>query len=94
MKPATPVSDEQVDLALVGSAWRRDGAALLLERRCRSFAEALGFVVSVGALAEAACHHPDIELRYDLVRLRVSTHEIGGLSIRDLDLAAAVDDLA
>ena len=56
-----------------------------------SFAAALGFVTSVGALAEGACHHPEIELSYDLVRLRLSTHEIGGLSTRDLELAAQVE---
>ena len=94
MKPASPVSHSAVDEALAVSSWRREGDELRLERRFGSFAAALGFVVSVGALAEAACHHPEIELSYDLVRLRLSTHEIGGLSTRDLELAAQVEALA
>jgi 4a-hydroxytetrahydrobiopterin dehydratase len=59
-----------------------------------SFAAALGFVVSVGALAEAADHHPDIDLRWRTVTLVLSTHEVGGLTERDLDLAALIATLA
>jgi 4a-hydroxytetrahydrobiopterin dehydratase len=93
VKAADPVSDEAADEALLRSGWHREGSELVLERHFASFPEALGFVVSVGALAEAACHHPEVELSYRVVRLRVTTHEIGGLSVRDLELAQAVDQL-
>jgi 4a-hydroxytetrahydrobiopterin dehydratase len=86
-------SHAEVDQALAGTAWRREGDVLVLEARLDSFAAALGFVVSVGALAEAADHHPDVTLRYRDVSLRLTTHQIGGLSERDVALALAVEGL-
>ncbi len=84
----------RVDAALEGSPWVRDGSTIRLVRTLDSFAAALGFVVSVGALAEAADHHPDIDLRWRTVTLVLSTHEVGGLTERDLDLAALIATLA
>ena len=66
----------------------------LQERAKRAgFAGALAYVNEVGALAEAADHHPDIDIRWDTVTLRLSTHSAGGLTEKDLSLAAAIDDL-
>jgi 4a-hydroxytetrahydrobiopterin dehydratase len=47
----------------------------------------------VGALAEAANHHPDIDVRWDTVTLHLTTHSAGGLTAKDLDLARSVDAL-
>ena len=47
----------------------------------------------MGELAEAADHHPDIDIRWDTVTLRLSTHSAGGLTDKDLSLAAAIDEL-
>ena len=56
-----------------------------------SFPAAISFVNRVADLAEKADHHPDIDIRYDRVRLRLSTHSEGGLTRRDFDLAAQID---
>lgn len=56
-----------------------------------SFAQALGYVVTVGALAEAANHHPDIDVRYRAVTLRLSSHDAGGITARDVALARQID---
>ena len=61
--------------------------------RRTGFAGALEFVNQVGALAETADHHPDIDIRWDTVTLRLSTHSAGGLTDKDLSLAAEVDEL-
>ena len=87
------VEHAAVDAALEGSAFHREGDELTCERELGSFAEALGYVVAVGAIAERMDHHPDIDIRWRRVLLRVSTHEAGGLTQRDLDLAAAIDRL-
>jgi 4a-hydroxytetrahydrobiopterin dehydratase len=50
-------------------------------------------VNKVGDLAERAGHHPDIDIRYNKVRLGLVTHDAGGLTAKDFDLAAAVDKL-
>ena len=55
------------------------------------FVAALAYVNSVGALAEAANHHPDIDIRWNTVTLRLTTHSAGGLTAKDLDLAAQID---
>jgi 4a-hydroxytetrahydrobiopterin dehydratase len=57
------------------------------------FAAALRFVARVGALAEAANHHPDILVHgWNRVRLTLSTHSEGGITQADLDLARRIDE--
>ena len=59
--------------------------------RFRDFREALAFVNRVGDLAERAAHHPDIDIRYNAVTLALTTHDAGGLSDKDFELARAID---
>jgi 4a-hydroxytetrahydrobiopterin dehydratase len=51
------------------------------------------FVNQVADLAEAAAHHPDIDIRYNKVRLGLVSHDAGGLTAKDFDLAAQTDKL-
>ena len=85
----------EVDAALEeqGSAWSRDGDELKTSVRLHDFAGALAFVNAVGAAAEAANHHPDIDIRWNRVDLVLSTHDSGGITLLDLALAAAIDRL-
>ncbi len=76
-----------------GLRWRRQGDVLVKEADCGNFSGALDYVNRVGALAEAANHHPDVDIRWKDVVLRLTTHSAGGLTERDLALAAAVDAL-
>ena len=57
------------------------------------FASAVGFVASVGVVAERAFHHPDIDLRYRRVTVSLTTHDEGGLTRKDTDLATRIDRL-
>ena len=54
----------------------------------------MAFVVRLSYEAEAANHHPDLDIRWNKVRVALSTHSEGGLTAKDLDLAAAVEALA
>ena len=72
--------------------WAREGNWIRKEYRFRSFAEAMTFVNRVAAAAEAMDHHPDIDVRYDRVRLLTSTHSSGGLTELDFELARRIDD--
>ena len=74
--------------------WERAGGELRRTYRFRDFREALAFVNRVGGLAEAAGHHPDIDIRYNKVRLVLSTHSKGGLTELDFGLAERIDTLA
>jgi len=91
-KPAI-LSYEEVDHAIETLRWERKGDELWLSATFPTFAQALGFVTAVGALAEANDHHPDIDVRYRTVSLRVSTHEVGGLTHRDVNLARQIEGL-
>jgi len=59
-----------------------------------NFRDAVAFVVRVSYEAEAADHHPDIEVNYNRVRFTLSTHSEGGVTAKDFDLAAAIQRLA
>jgi 4a-hydroxytetrahydrobiopterin dehydratase len=85
-----------VDAALSerGIGWERDQNELVKIVGHRDFAAALAYVNSVGALAEAAGHHTDIDIRWATVTLRLSTHSAGGLTSADLNLAARIDGLS
>ncbi|HEY8393489.1 MAG TPA: 4a-hydroxytetrahydrobiopterin dehydratase [Thermaerobacter sp.] len=71
--------------------WRRDGEAITRTYELASFRDALFFVNAVAGLAEAANHHPDIDIRWRRVTLTLSTHSEGGLTQKDFDLAEAID---
>ncbi len=74
------------------AAWTEEGGALAKDFRFADFAEALAFVNRVGALAEAAGHHPDIDIRWNVVTLRLSTHSEGSVvTDKDRRLAAQID---
>jgi len=92
--PPRPLTPGQIRKALPRlPEWKLVEGLPALERKLLfdSFPEAVAFVGRVAFLAEAAAHHPDIELRYKLVRLVLSTHEAKGVTRRDLDLAAEID---
>lgn len=87
------LDDAAIDARLGDVAWERDGDAITLVVKKRDFAEALDFVNRVGALAEAANHHPDIDIRWNTVTLRLSTHSEGGITDADFALAEQIDEI-
>lgn len=75
--------------------WIYDEAADCISRvfKFKSFSEAFGFMARVALEAQKADHHPDWANLYDSVTIRLSTHDAGGLSERDIALAQAIDKL-
>ena len=73
------------------SSWARQGDEIRKTFRLGSFPAAVAFVTHVGFLAEAAGHHPDIDIRWRNVTLALTTHDAGGLTDKDFDLAAQID---
>lgn len=89
------LSQPEVDARLSSlPAWHIEKGELTRIFIHENFRAALKFVNQVGELAEQAGHHPDIDIRYNKVRLGLVTHDAGGLTKKDFDLAAAVDKLA
>ncbi len=76
------------------AGWEREGPAIVRTFKLASFKEAIAFVGRVAAFAEEHDHHPDIDIRFDKVRILWTTHDAGGLTRLDLVLAEATDGLA
>ena len=70
--------------------WENNGKEITRTYKFKDFAEALNFVNKVAGLAEAADHHPDIDIRWNKVRLTLSTHSAGGLTEKDFSLARQI----
>lgn len=73
--------------------WSRDGDGLVAEFRFTDFSQAVGFVTRVALAAEKADHHPDIDIRWNRVLLRLSTHSENGITEKDLHLAKVLAGL-
>ena len=87
--PKQTLTPEQIaDAGLTG--WRQEGEALTARFDTGDFATGLAFVNRVGVSAEAANHHPDILLTYPEVTVTLSSHDVGGVTSRDLALAGTI----
>ncbi|HET7521440.1 MAG TPA: 4a-hydroxytetrahydrobiopterin dehydratase [Candidatus Limnocylindria bacterium] len=74
--------------------WSREGDWLVRTVRCPSFRAAIDLVNKVADAAEAADHHPDIEIVWRRVTFRLTSKASGGLTARDTEMAATIDRLA
>jgi 4a-hydroxytetrahydrobiopterin dehydratase len=91
---ASNLSDSEIAARLEDLAdWTREGDQIRKLFKLASFPGAIGFVTQVAFLAEAANHHPDIDIRWRKVTLALTTHDAGGLTEKDFDLAAQIDEI-
>jgi 4a-hydroxytetrahydrobiopterin dehydratase len=74
-------------------AWRLAGINIERTVTFPDFPAAIAFVNRVAEAAEKANHHPDIDIRWNKVRLALSSHDAGGLTERDFKLAGIIDSL-
>ena len=89
------LSDLEIQRALgTLPGWARRGEVLVKTFTWRTFAEGIEFVQRVARAADAANHHPDIDIRYTKVTCSLSTHDAGGITSADLALAATIETLA
>src|SRR5215467_3974685 len=72
--------------------WRLEGGKLVRKWTFKDFVEAMSFVNRVAAVAEAAGHHPDIDIRYNQVTLGLISHDAGGITKRDAAMAGRIDE--
>jgi 4a-hydroxytetrahydrobiopterin dehydratase len=90
-----PLSPEQAQSCLTRLAgWQIVAGELVKTFQFRDFVASLRFVNRVGELAELAGHHPDIDIHYNRVRLALITHDAGGLTQKDFDLASQAEKLS
>ncbi len=92
---STLLSPEQIDLSLSKlSGWTLEGSTIKTTRVFKDFIEAIDFVNKLVAPAEAAGHHPDISISYNRVTVSLTTHDAGGITQKDLDMAQTVAELS
>jgi len=93
-RPA-PLDPDVVAARLGGTAWQVVGKRIAARFRAASFTEAARFALDVAAAADAADHHPDIDLRYPgVARIEMTTHDRGALTELDISLAERISALA
>lgn len=88
------LTDNEIASALANlDGWQREGDQILRSFEFANFSEAFGFLARVALLQEQADHHAATWSVYNQVRLTLSTHDAGGITQRDIDLATRVDAL-
>lgn len=93
---AEPLTEAEI-VSLIGkvSGWKlfENAHKVRKEFKFKDFKEGMVFVNKVAELAEKEGHHPDMHIKYDLVRIEISTHAIRGLLENDFILAAKIDKI-
>ena len=75
--------------------WKLEGeGAISKQFVLKDHVAALGFVVRVATIAETMDHHPEVSWVYNRVKFTLSTHDAGGLTTKDFELAAKIDSVA
>ncbi|MBV9468145.1 MAG: 4a-hydroxytetrahydrobiopterin dehydratase [Abitibacteriaceae bacterium] len=86
------LTQPEVDTALQTlSGWSQTGEEIQKQFQFADFKQAMEFVNRVADAAEAADHHPDIDIRYNKVKIALSTHSEGGITQKDIDLARQIE---
>jgi 4a-hydroxytetrahydrobiopterin dehydratase len=90
------LTDDQLDEALrtTLTGWQVEDGLLVRSIQAADFLSGIRLVDAVAVAAEERDHHPDIDVRWTTVTFRLATHSEGGLTSKDLDLAAEIDRLA
>ncbi len=79
--------------AKVLSGWTVEDSKLQISRTFKNFIQAIEFVNKLVEPAESAGHHPDIEISYNKVKITLTTHDAGGLTQKDFDLAEKISQI-
>ena len=89
------LSDEEIETALTDlDGWKQEDSIIKKRFEFKNFAEALDFVNRVGAIAERLDHHPDIAFGWGYAEFSITTHDAGGLTHNDFDLAKEIETLS
>ena len=87
-----PLPDREIDDRLRAyPGWERIGDDIVRTFELPTFLEAIAFVNRIAAIAERSDHHPALDIRYRRVRVGLTTHDEGGISPLDFQVAAAID---
>lgn len=95
MEPMATLSEPDIKAALADlPGWELDSGEIVKEYKFKDFVAAIGFVNRLAERAEAANHHPDLEIHYNRVRVALSTHSEGGITAKDTAMAGEIEGLS
>lgn len=88
------LTDPEIQSALTSlHGWTKHGIAIERKYEFKDFVEAMKFVNKVADVAEAAGHHPDIQVVYNKVTLQLTSHDSGGVTHRDVKMATKLNEI-
>jgi 4a-hydroxytetrahydrobiopterin dehydratase len=88
----TKLSDSEIAAALKSlPGWSHEGGVIVKTYKFGKFADGIAFVQRIAEAADAMDHHPDIDIRYTKIRVALSTHDAGGITRMDTQLAGQID---
>ena len=88
------LSDSEIKQALTTlPGWQRNGIAIQRVFQFPNFKAAMQFVNEVAEAAEQASHHPDIDIRYNKVTMGLVSHDAGGVTQRDVQMAQRINGI-
>lgn len=91
----TPLADEEAQRRLADlPTWRLEGGRLIRDLEFEDFVQAFGFMTSVALIAQSMDHHPDWTNVYNRLHIELHTHDAGGLTARDFELADRIEGQA
>ncbi|HXE07508.1 MAG TPA: 4a-hydroxytetrahydrobiopterin dehydratase [Acidobacteriaceae bacterium] len=95
MPDKTKLSSAELDALLPSLAdWKLEDGQLIRTWTFKDFVAAMAFVNRIAELAEQAGHHPDIDIRYNKVKLALVSHDAGGITARDADMARRIGGIS
>ena len=86
------LSNDEIE-AKLPAGWDRDGDEIVRTFEFDSYLEGVGFGAAAGGLAEEAFHHPELTIGWREVEVRLTTHDAGGITDADIDLAERLNSL-
>ncbi|WP_181686236.1 4a-hydroxytetrahydrobiopterin dehydratase [Halorhabdus salina] len=86
------LSEQEIENRLP-SGWERDGDEIVRSYEFDAYLDGIGFAAAAGGLAQEAFHHPEMTISWREVEVRLTTHDAGGITDADLDLARRLNDL-
>jgi 4a-hydroxytetrahydrobiopterin dehydratase len=92
-RPAALTPDDLDAFLASAPEWSMESGALARRVTAGSFPEAIGWVVAIADAAESADHHPDIDIRWRTLTLRLRTHDVDAITSLDVSLARAIDSV-
>ncbi|WIV68006.1 4a-hydroxytetrahydrobiopterin dehydratase [Natrialbaceae archaeon AArc-T1-2] len=84
------LSDDEI-ADLLPQGWDHDGDEIVRVYEFADYLRGVNFAQMVGEIAEAHSHHPELTIRYEELEIRLTTHEEGGVTDRDVELASVIE---